>query len=64
MLNPVRNKPVFEKEWKNIRGASSNATPLKYSAQERSSSEPILNWETVGFRVARGASRQAREGDA
>ena len=64
MLNPIRNKPVLEKEWKNIRGASSNATPLKYSAQERSSSEPHYKWETVGFRIARVACRQARERDA
>ena len=64
MQDPIIEEPVFEKEWKNIRGASSNATPLKYSTQERSSSEPALNWETVGLRVARGASRQARDRDA
>lgn len=64
MKDPVASKPVLEKEWKIIRGASTNATSFKYSSMERSSSEPVFNWDTVGLRVARGVSRQTWERNA
>jgi hypothetical protein len=60
VLDPITEEPLPEKNWRVIRGVSTNAVSFKHSAELRSSSEPDLEWEDAGFRVACSARQHTK----